>query len=192
MFNLIFMVKNIIYFGEKVKGIPYRVLNERAVRGSSGIMLFIGIIAFINGFILRNISPIPYLIGFLLINFLIGIFINPKYAPTIILAKMLIQNQTPLYVGAIQKKFAWSLGAILTSIAFVISIKLQFVTYFFPYFPILCLLCILCIFLIYFETAFGICFGCKLYDVFLKFGWIKAPKVHPNCIGDSCSVSKNN
>ena len=41
-------------FGEYKEGINYKVLDERAMRGSAGIMLLLALVAFINGFILRE------------------------------------------------------------------------------------------------------------------------------------------
>ena len=112
------MNKSIINYGEIVKGFNYPVLNERAIRASSGIMLFFGVIASINGFILKNYIIIPYISGFILLNFFIGVFINQKYAPTMMLGNWIVSKQKPIYIGAIQKKFAWSLGIILSSIMF--------------------------------------------------------------------------
>ncbi|SEH05303.1 Uncharacterised protein [Candidatus Venteria ishoeyi] len=81
-------------------------------------MFLFGLVAFINGFILQNFIVIPYISGFLLFNFLIGIFINPRFAPTMFIATWIVSKQTPLYVGAIQKRFAWSLGVGLVAIVF--------------------------------------------------------------------------
>jgi hypothetical protein len=175
----------IISFGEFIEGKEYKVLNERAVRASAGIMLLFGIFAFINGFILKNYSVIPYIVGFLLLNFLVGVFINPKFAPTMFIAKWIVSKQTPLYVGAIQKKFAWSMGIGLSAVVFLLSLQLITNPAFFP--PV-CILCLTCLILLYFETAFGICIGCKFYFLAIKLKLIKEPKRRPNCTGDSCSI----
>lgn len=179
------MEKSIIQFGEIIKGKSYRVLDERLIRASSGIMFLLGLIAFINGFILQNFIVIPYISGFLLLNFAIAIFINPKFTPTMILAKFIVSKQTPLYIGAIQKKFAWSLGLGLSTMIFGLSLKLLTNPLFFP--PV-CMLCLICLTLLYFESAFGICIGCKLYHYSIKLKLIKEPKQKPNCMGDSCDI----
>ncbi len=77
---------SIISFGKYIDGHDYKVLDERRVRASAGIMFLVGAIAFINGFILGKFEIIPYISGFLAINFIIGLFINPKYSPTLLLA----------------------------------------------------------------------------------------------------------
>jgi len=172
-------------FGELKEGIPYKVLDERTIRASAGIMLFLGAIAFVNGFVLNKFDIIPYISGFLALNFSIGIFLNPKYAPTYFLAGKIVKGQTSLPVGAIQKKFAWSLGLFLSVTIFGLSLLLLKDPAFFQ--PV-CFLCIWCLVFLYFESAFGICVGCKIYHLFLDWKILKQPEVKPNCMGDSCEV----
>lgn len=174
-----------ISFGEFIDGRGYKVLDERRMRASAGIMLLLGLIAFINGFILRSFIVIPYISGFLMLNFLIGIFINPKFSPTIFIGYLFVRKQSSLPIGAIQKKFAWSLGLGLATIIFILSLfLLNDPTYFDP----VCMLCLICLILLYFETAFGICIGCKLYYLFIFLKIFKKPEEKPNCMGDSCEV----
>ena len=67
-------------FGTYVEGRSFKVLDERKVRGSSGIMLLLGIIAFIYGFILRDFIVIPYISGILALSFLIAMIPDPVRA----------------------------------------------------------------------------------------------------------------
>jgi len=174
-----------ISFGEYIEGKSFKVLNERQMRGSAGIMLLLGVIAFINGFILQNYIVIPYISGFLLINFLIGIFINPKFAPTMFVSYLFVRKQSPLPIGAIQKKFAWSLGLGLSLVIFSLSLfLLNDISFFEP----VCILCMICLLLLFVETAFGICLGCKLYYLAIAIKLLKEPEEKPNCMGDSCEV----
>lgn len=175
----------IFEFGSKIEGVSYSVLNERVVRAGSGIMLLIGAIASIQGFILHNYAVIPYLTGFLLLNFLISVLVNPKLSPINVLAWIMVRKQQPLYIGAVQKRFAWTLGTLLSSVIFILSLYLQSNT---SYFEIVCFLCLVCILLLYLETAFGICIGCKLYFLAIRLKLIKKPIEQPNCIGDACEV----
>jgi len=176
---------SIISFGEFSNEKGYKVLDERRMRGSGAIMFLLGIIAFINGFILSKYAVIPYITGFLVLNFLIGIFINPKFSPTMLLSRLFTYNQSALPIGAIQKKFAWSLGLVLTSVIFTLSIFLQIDILFFK--PV-CMLCMICLTILFLEMAFGICIGCKLYYLFIRLKIFKQPEIKPNCMGDSCDV----
>lgn len=166
-----------------VKG--FSVVDERQMRASAGVMFLLGLIAFINAFVLQLYAVIPFVSGFLLLNFLIGLFINSKYAPTMLLAKFITRNQSSMPIGAVQKKFAWSLGLGLATVIFILSILLQTdVTFFEP----VCLFCIICLILLFVESSFGVCIGCELYFLAIKLKLLEAPEVNPNCMGDSCEV----
>lgn len=178
---------SVFSFGKYVEGKGYRVLDERQMRASSGIMFLLGIIAFINGFVLNEYIVITYISGFLMLNFIIGIFINPKFSPTIFIGYLFVRKQSALPIGAIQKKFAWSLGLALSSVIFVLSLfLLDNVTYFEP----VCMLCLICLVILFFETAFGICLGCKLYFLAIRLKLMKPEEETPNCMGDACDIEK--
>lgn len=178
---------NIFSFGDTIPGFGFKVLNEREVRAISGIMLLLGIIAFIQGFILNNYIVIPYISGIMLSHFLISVLINPKLSPITWIAKFIIRKQTPIYIGAIQKRFAWSVGAVLSSSIFVLSLILN-ITNDLSYFEPVCQLCIICLIVLYLETAFAICLGCKLYFLAIRLKLLRKPQITPNCMGDVCEM----
>ncbi|WP_372751233.1 DUF4395 domain-containing protein [Labilibaculum sp.] len=171
-------------FGEYVEGINYKVLNEREVRATAGLLFFTVLVTMIAAVFFKKYGPIPYVSGFILFNFIISVFINPKYAPANFLARLIVFKQEPIYIGAIQKRFAWSLGMILSSAVFILSIPLQGDP---AIFESVCMLCLLCMLLMFIETAFGICVGCQFYFLSLKLRLMKQPEVKPNCMGNSCS-----
>lgn len=172
-------------FGEFSQERGYKVLDERVMRGSAGVMLLLAIIAFINGFIVGDYIVIPFIIGFLVLNFAIGLFVNPRFAPTVLVARLMTFRQSPLPIGAIQKKFAWSLGLVLTTTIFVLSLFLLTNAAFFG--PV-CMLCLICLLFLYLESAFGICVGCQIYHLGIRWKIIRAPEIAPNCMGDSCEI----
>jgi len=172
-------------FGEINGENTFETVDERQMRASAGIMFLLGLAAFVNAFLYERYIVVPFISGFLLLNFIIGLFISTKYAPTIILAKFITHKQSKLPIGAIQKKFAWSLGLGIALLIFVLSLFLQTnVLYFEP----VCFWCLICLVILFLETAFGICLGCKLYFLAIKLGLKKEPIVKPNCMGDSCEV----
>ncbi|WP_320018125.1 DUF4395 domain-containing protein [Labilibaculum manganireducens] len=176
---------SIVSFGEYVDGISYKVLNEREVRASAGILFIMGLVAVVAGVFFQNYVPIPYVSGFMMLSFLISVFINPKYAPSNIIARLIVIKQEPIYIGAVQKRFAWSLGLAISSVVFFLSIPLQSDP---TIFESVCMLCLLCMLLMFVETAFGICVGCQLYFLAVKLKLMKQPEVRPNCMGNSCEV----
>lgn len=179
---------SIFSFGYYVEGRSFKVLDERRMRASAGIMLLIGSIASINGFAMHRYEVIPWTIGFLVVNFMIGLFINPRFSPTVLMGSLMVYKQSRMPIGAVQKKFAWSLGLMLSSAIFILSIYLQDdVKFFGP----TCMLCMICLLLLYLETAFGICVGCKLYNLFIRLRILPRPKERPNCMGNSCNTDKS-
>jgi len=150
-------MKKHIYFGESVKGYDIPVLNEREARAGAGILLLPAMFSFLNAYLTHNFYVTKIFVTFFMVDFIIRIFINPKYAPSLILGRIFVQNQEPEYVGAKQKRFAWSIGLILSMIMFFIIVILEIMT------PVKIAICLLCITLLFSETAFGICLGCIVY-----------------------------
>lgn len=153
-------MKNIFYFGEKVPEYSVRVLNEREARAAAGILFFFSMFSLLNALLIGNFYPLKIFVIVFVLDFTIRLFVNPKYAPTMILGRLAVFNQKPEYTGAVQKKFAWSIGLALS--------LFMLVTVVFPLFTtaIVCWVCIICVIFLFFEAAFGICLGCKLYNLF--------------------------
>lgn len=149
-------------FGEIVKGYEIPVLNEREIRAAAGIMFlatFISLMIIINT---GNFVPIKYVIIVFLLDFSLRVFVNPKYSPLLVIGRLIVSNQNPEYVGAKQKKFAWLIGLALAAIMFVLMVVMN------TYSIITGIVCLICLLLMFFESAFGICIGCKLYSIFYK------------------------
>ena len=153
---------NIFQFGEHHPNYSVRVLNEREARGAAGIMFFFALVAFMNAWFKGDFAPAKLTIVAFFIDFFIRVVINPRYSPTLIIARWMVRNQTAEYVGAPQKRFAWSIGLVLA------SMMLYLVVFNNVRGPINIITCTICLMLLFFETAFGICIGCKLFNLFNK------------------------
>ncbi len=159
-------------YGEQVAGYPVGMVNEREIRASAGILFFVGIVVYMialttvilsmdNSDILANFTPAKYMIIAFLFDFSIRI-IAPKYAPSLVLGRMIVSNQVPEYVGAKQKRFAWIIGVIL-AVIMLWTMVIEDIRG-----PINFIVCGLCLGLLFLESAFGICLGCKVYTLFDK------------------------
>lgn len=155
-------MNKLFQFGENHKDYPIRVLNEREARGAAGLMFFFGLVAFMNAWFKGDFTPTKLTIVAFFIDFFIRVLINPRYSPTLIIARWMVRNQTAEYVGAPQKRFAWSIGLVLASLMMYLVVLNDVRG------PINIITCGLCLLLMFFETAFGICIGCKLYNLFNK------------------------
>ena len=152
----------IIQFGEDVKGYSIPVLNEREIRAAAGMMFLATFISLMLILFKGNFVPIKYVLIIFLTDFSIRLFVNPKFAPILIIGRLIVSNQNPEYVGAAQKKFAWYIGLILSATMFVLMVIINSFSY------ITGIVCLICLILMFFETAFGICLGCKIYKIFNK------------------------
>ena len=164
-------MSKIFNFGEVVEGYKVKVLNEREARAGAGILFLLGFISFVNCLSTKSIEITQIFIWVFLFEFTIRVLINPKYAPSLIIGRFMVNNQVPEYVGASQKRFAWSIGLFL-------AIVLLSLTTIFPsttaigeeslHNTFIGLSCMTCLVLLYFEAVFGICLGCMIYNKFNK------------------------
>ena len=155
-------MKKIIGFGEKVPGFDIPVLNEREIRAAAGILFLFIFTALLLILLNNDFVLAKYSITLFLTDFLIRVFINPRFSPSLIIGRLIVRNQTPEYVGARQKRFAWIIGVILSGVMFVFFLVVN------AYSPITGLVCLFCLIFLFFESAFGICLACKLYAAVFK------------------------
>jgi Domain of unknown function (DUF4395) len=155
-------MNKIIQFGEKVEGYNIPVLNEREIRASAGIYFVATFMSLMQILFRGNFLPIKYVITIFLADFIIRVFINPRYSPSLIVGRLIVGNQVPEYVGARQKKFAWVIGLVLSATMFAFMVIVN------AYSPITGITCLICLTFLFFESAFGICLGCKVYALFNK------------------------
>ena len=151
-----------IRFGEDVAGYDIPVLNEREIRAGAGILFVIMFVAIMTAVLKGNFILLKYAVTIFLTDILIRVLVNPRYAPSLILGRLMVRGQTPEYVGAQQKKFAWIIGIVLAAVMFALTVVVN------SFSPITGLICLICLVFLFFETSFGICLGCKVYSLIYK------------------------
>jgi len=164
-------------FGEKVESYDGLMFNEREVRAAAGIVFLFAFMAFMSGFLTGNNEPTKLMVSVFLFDFFIRIFINPKYAPSMVVGRWMVNNQKPEYTDAAPKKWAWSIGFILAATMFYLVVLNDIRG------PINILTCALCLGLLFFEAVFGICAGCKIYNL------VHRQKVK-HCPGEVCDLTR--
>ena len=149
-------MSQIFSFGEKIPEYDFKVINERDARASAGIMFLLGLISLFSLFMFRTLFYAEVFSITFILEFVIRIFVNPKYAPYMILGSLIVSNQEPDWVEAKPKKFAWILRLLLGAVmAYFILFNIMT--------PARLLTCVICLILLYLESVFGICLGCMLY-----------------------------
>ncbi len=162
-------------FGEHLPGYDVPVLNERAVRAGAGLLFLFAMMAFMNAWLTGHFAPTRLFVVVFVLDFVLRLVFSPRWAPSLIVGQWLVRHQQPEWTGAAQKRFAWALGLALALGMFWLAVVQQVVG------PLNLLVCVVCLTLLFFETAFGICLGCKLYAL-----WVRQPAQH--CPGQSCEL----
>ncbi len=162
-------------FGEQVEGYPVPVLNEREIRAAAGILFLATFLSLLFILFRGNFVPIKFVIPFFLADFLVRVGLSPRFSPTLILGRLIVGNQTPEYVAAEPKRLAWIIGVALSATMFVLMVVMN------TYSPVTGIICLVCLIFLFFESAFGICLGCKFYGLVYR----KAPEL---CPGEVCEV----
>jgi hypothetical protein len=168
-------MSKIIGFGETVPGYDVPVLNEREVRAAAGILFFFALVSFLNSWLMGNFRLTQIFVIAFLIDFTIRIFINPKFSPSMILGRFAVRKQAPEWAGAPQKRFAWAVGWTLAVVMFYLIVLNNVIG------PINLIVCATCLTLMFFESAFGICLACKIYNTFSR-------QQAQHCPGGTCEV----
>lgn len=161
--------------GRIVPGYQVPVINERAVRAAAGLLFLLGATAFVFALLQQSIRPLQPFGMLFMFDMLIRLLAGDRWSPSLALGRLITRRQTPEWVGAPQKEFAWWLGfgiAVVSCSSMGLFALPLWVTL---------SLCGLCLSLLFIETAFGICVGCALQARFSK-----TPPMH--CVGDSCKV----
>jgi hypothetical protein len=162
-------------FGERIAGYEVPVLNEREARASAGILFLFALVSFMNAWLTGDFRFTRVFVVAFLIDFTLRIFINPRYSPSLILGRFAVRWQTPEYVGAPQKRFAWAIGWLLAMTMLYLVVIERVIG------PLNLIVCVTCLVLLFFEAAFGICLGCKIYNLFSR-------QTAQHCPGGVCEV----
>ena len=162
-------------FGERMEGYTVPVLNEREVRAAAGILLLFALVAFMNAWLVGDFRFTRVFVVAFLIDFTLRIFVNPRFAPSLILGRFAVRRQAPEYVGAPQKRFAWGIGWVLALTMLYLVVLNRIIG------PLNLFVCLACLTLLFFEAAFGICLGCKIYHLFTR-------RAAEHCPGGVCEV----
>lgn len=170
-------VNNVVKFGEDVEGYTIPVLNEREIRAAAGILFLSLFFSLMLILFKQDFLLVKYVIIVFLTDFILRVFISPRLSPVLIIGRLIVSRQTPEYVSAPQKKFAWKIGLVLSSLMFFLLDILN------SYSSLTFAICLACLIFLFFESAFGICIGCLFYGLFYK-------EESLNCAGEACKVTK--
>jgi hypothetical protein len=175
-------------FGQRIPGLVVDgrelqapVFNEHEVRAAAGITMVVGAVAFSFAYFQHQYIPLQVVASFFLVEFLIRVTLGLHYSPVGVVARLLMRSQSPQWVSAKPKRFAWALGL---GMAFAMTIITNSgIRGWTPR-----SMCLVCLTLMWLESALGLCIGCKLYAWLARRGWIAKDDAVEVCADGSCEV----
>ena len=200
--RILFMTYGTIIPNLEINGrsAPYGVVNEREIRAAAGLMFAIGFFTLFNTYHEQNLWLAFWVVLTFWLDFTCKVFIQPSFSLFGRIGAWLVHRQLPEYVGAIQKRFAWSIGWVMSGMVLVlISRQMFFIKLctssgifewaspcFLPMF-----LCAICLLFMWLESAVGFCVGCVLYSGLVKRGILKQEEHAPACPGGVCEIRRS-
>ena len=177
-------------FGEVVPGLVVdgkelhsRVFNENEVRAAAGLTMVLGAVAFAYAYFAQNYAPLQAVTTLFFVEFLIRVTIGLKYSPMGVIARWLTQRQPPAWVSAKPKRFAWTIGLVMSFSMMVITNS--GVTGTLPR-----TICLICLVLMWTESVLGVCLGCELHARLVRRGWTAKDPEFEVCAQGACEFAR--
>ncbi len=164
------------------KPAPYGVVNERVIRASAGLMFALAFFTMIYSFFTKDMSLFRIVLPVYWVTFLLITLFSPNWSIFAFIGSILTKAQPPEYVGALQKRFAWSIGLVMSSVMMILVFMFNIQG------MILLAICGMCVLFMWLESAVGFCIGCYIYKFLLQKQWIAEPEFAPACAGGVCSL----
>ena len=175
-------------FGERIAGLavdgrPMRaaVFNENEVRAAAGITLVMGAAAFCYAYFAKVYVPIQTVTLLLFIEFLMRVTLGLPRSPVGVLARWLTRRQPVQWASAKPKRFAWSLGLVM-------SFAMTVITNAGIRGPLPLTICLLCMTLMWMEAVLGLCLGCEIHGLLVRRGWVQKDEAFEVCSHGACSA----
>lgn len=196
------------------KGDKYGFADEGEIRIATGVMLmFVTLSLFLVAFKAEFTIPLV-LVSIMWCDFVLKVFLGPKYSLFGSIVRLWRRNSAPIWIGAVQKRFAWSIGLFLSSFtiycllllgehispmawgqAVTVGQVLQGMreniannTLFLTPMNGGIFACLLCLVFMWLESIVGYCVGCHIYGWLVRKWWMKAHRWQ-NCVDNSCEVN---
>lgn len=177
-----------VTFGEVIDGLSVdgremhaAVFNENAARAAAGVTMALGAVAFVFAFFASEFAPIRVITVFFFVEFLIRVTAGLSYSPVGVLARWMTRREPPYWVSAKPKRFAWTLGLILSlAMALITNVG---ITGALP-----ATICLFCLVLMWMEAVLGLCLGCEIHGLLVRRGWVAKDEAYEICTNGACAV----
>lgn len=177
-------------FGEVIDGLAVdgtelhaAVFDENAARAAAGLTMALGAVAFGYAFLAGEFTPIRIITVFFFVEFLVRVTAGLRYSPVGAFAGWVIRRRPPEWVSAKPKRFAWTLGLVL-SLAMAVITNVG-ITGALP-----ATICLFCLVLMWMEAVLGMCLGCEIHGLLVRRGWVSKDEAFEICANGACAVPR--
>ena len=175
-------------YGEVLQGVTDEgrrlragVFNEHEVRAAAGLTLLFGTVALVYAYFSQVYLPIQIVTTFFFFEFLIRVIAGIQYSPMGVVGRWMTSRQTPHWVSAKPKRFAWTLGLLMAaSMMIITNIGIRG--------PLPLTICLICLTLMWLEAVLGLCLGCETHRLLVRLGWVGKDEEYEVCSHGSCSI----
>ncbi len=195
------------------KSDKYGFVNEIEIRIATGITLVLALLSLFLVFFKARYDIPLILVSVMILDFILKVFISPRWSIFGSFVWLFLKKGSEIWVGAVQKRFAWSLWIFLSSFVLLCLLLLgeyiapmsifqaEMLSQIFqktqeniasnslflaPMNPAI-VACILCIVFMWSESIVWYCVGCHIYAWLTKKWWMKAYKWQ-NCMNGACEI----
>jgi hypothetical protein len=175
-------------FGEVIDGLSVdgielhsAVFNENEARAAAGVTMALGAVAFVYAFFANMFTPIQIITTFFFVEFLIRVTVGLRYSPVGVLARWMTQREPPQWVSAKPKRFAWTLGLVM-------SLAMTVITNVGIRGALPATICLICLVLMWLEAVLGMCLGCEIHGRLVRRGWATKDEAFEVCAQGACAV----
>lgn len=155
--------------------------EENQVRAAAGLTLALGAVALAYAFLGKIYLPIQTVTTLFFVEFLIRVTWGITRSPLGLIAGWMTRRQTPYWVSAKPKRFAWSLGLVM-------SLAMMIITNSGIRGPLPLTICLICLTLMWLEAVLGLCLGCEIHRQLVRLGWMQPDKDFEICANGACTV----
>lgn len=188
----------------------YGFVNEHEIRISTWITLVLWLFSFFLVLFKANYQIPLFLVWTIWLDFVLKVFISPKLSIFWNIVKLFIRKKEPIWVWAVQKRFAWSIWFFIsTFVMFCILILWKYTNMdvppevlniwqttsiniqnwslvVVPMNPAI-LACVLCLVFMWFESVVWYCVWCSIYAKLVK-KWLMKRYKWQNCPNWVCKL----
>ncbi len=172
------LVPGLVVNGKAVTG---GMVDERKVRAAAGLTLILGAVAFVYAYFAKFYRPIEMITIFFFLDFVLRVSAGLKYSMTGQVARLLTWGRKPEWVSAKPKRFAWSIGIVM-------SLAMVYITNTGIRGALPLVMCMICMIFMWLEAVLGLCLGCEVYAFLQRRGWIGRDPEIEVCADGVCAI----